>query len=145
MIEINTNNITLDRGYDEFIFNCRARNLRPAIIQFYDNSIRSIYKFIEPKMRIKDINKATVDNFIIRCQNELNIKDITIHTYLRALKAILYYFMKLGYMEKFHISLINKDFTDHKIAFSKYVLLQKFISFSFSYAQYYKQCLYIYK
>lgn len=109
MIEVSTKNITFDRGYDEFIFNCRARNLRPATIQFYDNSIRSIYKFINPKMLIRDITKATVDSFIIGCQNELDIKDITIHTYLRALKAILYYFMKLGYMEKFHIALIRYD------------------------------------
>lgn len=109
MIEVNSKEITFDRGYDEFIFNCRARNLRPATIQFYDNSIRSIYKFIDPKMLIRDITKATVDSFIIGCQNELDIKDITIHTYLRALKAILYYFMKLGYMEKFHIALIRYD------------------------------------
>jgi integrase/recombinase XerD len=109
MIEINTNSITFDRGYDEFIFNCRARNLRPATIRFYDNSIRSIYKFIEPKTSIKDITKDTVDNFIIGCQTELDIKDITINTYLRALKAILYYFMKLGYMEKFHIALTKFD------------------------------------
>lgn len=108
-IEINLNEMTFDRGYDEFIFNCRARNLRPATIRFYDNSIRSIYKFIDPKMPIKNITKTTVDSFIIGCQNKLDIKDITIHTYLRALKAILYYFMKLGYMEKFHIPLIKYD------------------------------------
>lgn len=53
MIEVSTKNITFDRGYDEFIFNCRARNLRPATIQFYDNSIRSIYKFIDPRIRSK--------------------------------------------------------------------------------------------
>lgn len=109
MMEVSTKDMTFDRGFDEFIFNCRSRNLRPATIQFYENSIRSIYKFIEPKMPIKDITKATVDNFIVGCQNELDIKDITIHTYLRALKAILYYFMKLGYMEKFHITLIKYD------------------------------------
>lgn len=71
--------------------------------------MRSIYKFIDPKMPIRDITKATVDNFIIGCQTELDIKDITIHTYLRALKAILYYFMRSGYMEKFHIPLIKYD------------------------------------
>lgn len=109
MIEINTKSITFDRGYDEFIFYCRTRNFRPATIQFYDNTVRTIYKFIEPKTPIKGITKATVDNFIIGCQNELNIKDITINTYLRGLKTILYYFMKLGYMEKFHIALVKYD------------------------------------
>lgn len=109
MIEINTKSITFDRGYDEFIFYCRTRNFRPATIQFYDNTVRTIYKFIKPKMPIKDITKSIVDNFIVGCQNELNIKDITINTYLRGLKTILYYFMKLGYMEKFHIALVKYD------------------------------------
>jgi integrase/recombinase XerD len=109
MIEINTESITFDRGYDEFIFYCRTRNFRPATIQFYDNTIRTIYKFIDPKMPIKDITKATVDNFIVSCQNELEVKDITINTYLRGLKTILYYFMKLGYMENFHIALTKYD------------------------------------
>ncbi len=109
MIEMNQSNITLDRGFDEFIFNCRVRNLRPATIQFYDNSIKTIYKFIDPKTLIKDINKNTVDNFIISCQEELNIKDVTMNTYQRALKTILYYFMKLGYMEAFHITLVKYD------------------------------------
>jgi len=92
-IEINKKEITLDRGYDEFINYCKVRNLRPMTINFYDNTMRTIYKFIEPKRIIKDIDKTTVDNFI------LNIKDITLNTYLRALKTILYYFMKLDYIE----------------------------------------------
>lgn len=108
-IELNTNNMTFDRGYDEFIFNCKARNLRPATIKFYDNSMMSIYKFIHPKTLIRDINKSMVDSFVLYCQNELEIKDTTINTYLRALKSVLYYFMKLGYMEKFHISEVKFD------------------------------------
>lgn len=108
-IGINTSEMTFDRGCDEFIFNCTARNLRPATVKFYENSLLTIYKFIEPKKPIKEINKSTVDNFVIWCKKELDIKDITINTYLRALKAILYYFMKLGYMQKFHIELVKYD------------------------------------
>ena len=44
-----TKKATLDQGYDEFIFNCKARNLREYTIKFYDKTIRTIYKFIEPK------------------------------------------------------------------------------------------------
>ncbi|MFT8348693.1 tyrosine-type recombinase/integrase [Clostridium saccharoperbutylacetonicum] len=109
MIEINQDSITLDRGYDEFIFYCRARNYRPATIQFYDNLMRTVYKFIDPKESIRNLTQNTVDNFIISCKNELNIKDITMNTYLRGFKTILYYFMKLGYMEKFHIALVKYD------------------------------------
>lgn len=106
---VNTNDKTLDQGYDEFINYCKARNLRPATIKFYDNSMLSIYKFIPPKTPTNTINSDTVNNFVLYCKKEMNIKDITINTYLRALKTLIYYFQKLGYTEKFHISLIKYD------------------------------------
>lgn len=101
--------ITFDEGYDQFIYYCKSRNLRKQTIIFYDNSMRTIYKFIEPKTPIKDITEGTVSAFIMFCKNELDVKDITINTYLRAFKTILYYFMQLGYMKEFKISLIKVD------------------------------------
>ena len=100
---------TLDRGYDEFIFSCKAKNLREETIKSYDGRIKTIYKFIEPKTPIEKITKDTVNNFIVECKTKLSIKDITINSYLRSLKTILYYFMEQGYMEKFHIELIKYD------------------------------------
>ena len=32
-----TKKATLDQGYDEFIFNCKARNLREYTIKFYQD------------------------------------------------------------------------------------------------------------
>ena len=104
-----TKKATLDQGYDEFIFNCKARNLREYTVKFYDNTIRTIYKFIEPKTYIDSITSDTVDNFILSCKKELDIKDTTINTYLRALKTILYFFMEKGYMKEFKISLVKMD------------------------------------
>ena len=109
LIEMNTDDITFDKGYDEFILYCKSRNLRPATIEHYNGSIQAIYKFIPPKTPIGSITKETVDNFVIECKARLKIKDITIHTYLKALKTILYYFMKMGYMEQFHITMIKYD------------------------------------
>lgn len=107
-IQVN-NEITLDRGYDEFIMHCRARNLREGTIKSYDGRIKTIYKFIDPKTPIEDITQETVNNFVIGCKTKLEIRDITINSYLRSLKTILYYFMKMGYMEQFHIALIKYD------------------------------------
>lgn len=108
-IEINTNGITLDRGYDEFIMHCRAKNLRETTIKSYDGRMKTIYKFIEPKTPIGDITQDTVDRFVIGCKTKLKIREITINSYLRSLKTILYYFMKMGYMKSFHIELIKYD------------------------------------
>lgn len=119
--------VTLDEGYDEFIISCRVRNLRTATLETYDGRIKTIYKFIEPKTPIESINKSTVDSFILFMQNELNIEEITMNTYLRTLRTILYYFMKMGYMEEFKIQEIKYDtplieiYTDNEIA----ILLKK--------------------
>lgn len=109
MIEINTNNITLDRGFDEFILHCKGKNLRPNTIKCYEDRMKTIYKFIDYKTPIRDINKNIIDNFVIRCKEELKVKDITINSYLRSLRTILYYFMKMEYMDKFQISMIKYD------------------------------------
>lgn len=101
--------ITLDEGFDIFVRSCEVRNLRPATIRHYENTMRSVYKFIEPKTLIKDITKDVVDDFVLHCRKDLDIKDITINTYLRGLKTILYYFMKMEYMNNFHIALIKYD------------------------------------
>lgn len=126
-ISMDSNKITFDRGYDEFIMRCRAKNLREGTIQSYEGRIKTIYKFIDPKTPIENITRDTVDNFIISCKTELNVKDITINSYLRALKTILYYFMEMGYMQKFHISKIKYDeplvetYTDQEVR----ILLKK--------------------
>lgn len=109
LVKFELENITFDTGYDEFIMYCKSRNLRPATIEHYDNTINIIYKFIPPKTPIGSITSDTVDKFILWCKTTLKIKDITIHTYLRGLKTVLYYFMKMGYMDKFHIEMIKYD------------------------------------
>ncbi len=127
LVKFELENITFDTGYDEFIMYCKSRNLRPATIEHYDNTINIIYKCIPPKTPIRSITSDTVDKFILWCKTTLKIKDITIHTYLRALKTILYYFMKMGYMEKFHIEMIKYDkpvievYTDREVK----ILLKK--------------------
>lgn len=105
----NNSKITFDEGYDQFIKYCEVRNLRPATIKHYDNTMLSVYKFIEHKTPIKDVTKATVDGFILYCRNELTIKDVTINTYTRTLRSILYYFMRLGYMQEFKIPNVKFD------------------------------------
>lgn len=101
--------ITFEQGYKEFLMYCKVRNLREATIKHYDDSLKTIYKFIEPDTPLNTITKDTVNNFILGCKEKLNIRDTTLVTYLRALKTILYYFMELGYVEKFKIPILRAD------------------------------------
>lgn len=113
-ISMNNNNsnnskINLDEGYDQFIKYCKVRNLRIATLKHYDNTMLSVYKFIQPKTPINSITSDTVDEFILYCRNQLTIKDVTINTYVRTLRTILYYFMRLGYMKEFKIPNVKFD------------------------------------
>lgn len=100
---------TFDQGYDEFILYCKAKKLRPATIRFYDNYMLIIYKAILPKTLIKNITPETVENFKMYLKNYTTENDVTRNTNTRALRVILYYFMKLGYMETFQMSLMKVD------------------------------------
>ncbi|WP_287566782.1 site-specific integrase [Clostridium sp.] len=109
VIKINREQITFDRGVDEFITRQKARNLRPATIKFYENTVLTLYKFIEPKTPVSTITINTVNNFIMYCKNELSVCDYTVSTYVKGLRAILYYFMEEEYMESFKIRLPKSD------------------------------------
>lgn len=101
---------TFEEGYKEFINYCKIRNLRPATIKHYDDITNyTIYHFLTKDFPIKKISSKTVEEFILFCKERKSQNDVTINTNLRALRAILYYFMKLGYMKEFHISEIKVD------------------------------------
>ena len=100
---------TFDQSCDEYILFCKSRNLRPATIKHNENCINIIYKFINPKTLISDITPETVDDFKMFLRNEMKENDVSMNTNIRGLRALLYYFMKLGYMEEFKIQEIKVD------------------------------------
>lgn len=99
-----------DEGYDEFILNCKVRNLRPTTIKYYDDMVNIWYKFLpDYKIQISEITKETIDSFIIFLETNMNMNDVTINTVVRGMKSILNYFMKLEYMERFVIPKLKED------------------------------------
>ncbi|KMT21519.1 tyrosine-type recombinase/integrase [Clostridium cylindrosporum] len=101
--------ITLDRGADEFITYCEFKNLRPATIKFYNATLEGyIYKVLDPKFPISEITPSIIEDLILYCK-ERNLKDVSINSMLRGVRAIFNYFMKLDYMDKFEITLPKQD------------------------------------
>jgi integrase/recombinase XerD len=100
---------TFDRGYDEFILNCKVRNLRPTTLKYYDDMVNIWYKCVPYKTAISQINEETVNKFIVFLRTEMNMNDVTVNTVVRGLKSVLNYFMKLGYMKEFKIPKLKED------------------------------------
>lgn len=103
------NDITFGQGFEDFIDNCNARNLRLATINHYRESFKSIRRFIDKELVIRNIKQFTVDNFVRDCKKNLEANTQTIYTYTRDLKTILYFFMRLNWMEQFKIKLPQVD------------------------------------
>lgn len=104
-----SNTITFEEGCNEYLDNCKARNLRDGTIKHYIDTIRQLYKHIEMDMPIEEITSKTFDNFIIALRSNDEINDMTLYSYARDLKTLLYYFMKQEYMPTFKIKLAKAD------------------------------------
>lgn len=55
--------------------------------------------------RIADITIDEVDDFTVHLKTEHNVKDISVVSYLRSVRAFLYYCMECNYMTSFKIHL----------------------------------------
>ncbi|SHK34944.1 integrase/recombinase XerD [Clostridium cavendishii DSM 21758] len=95
-------------GFEEFILSKRAMNLRPHSINHYMESYKTMEKYIDVNIPIENIDKSFIDNYVIALTKR-DLKTQTIHSYVRDLKTILYYFMKLDYMKTFKITLPKVD------------------------------------
>lgn len=104
------NLITFDMLFDEFIAYQKSRNLRQHTIKHYENTVNSsFYKYIDYKTAVKDITSKTIEGYITFLKSQGTIGDITINTYLRDIRAILYYAMKEEYLAEFKIKEIKAD------------------------------------
>lgn len=103
------NDLTFKEGFNEFIYNCKVRNLREGTIKHYKESYISIARYFDENILIKNINKKTFEKFILKCQENEKIGSQTLHTYSRDLKTILYFFMNNNYMSTFKITLTKVD------------------------------------
>lgn len=104
-----TNEKTFLEGSTEYLDNCKCRNLREGTIRHYKDSIKQMMKYIDADMLIKDMSQNTMNDFIKELRENPLINDMSLYTYSRDLKTLMYYFMRCGYLEKFSIRLAKAD------------------------------------
>lgn len=102
------NKKSFEEGYREFVLNCNIRNLSPYTIKHYDQIVHIWSKYFDVSMAICEINSVVVDNFILFLRNEMDENDTTMNTNIRGIRTVLYYFMKLGYLNEFKISKVQE-------------------------------------
>ena len=94
------NELTFADGCEEYLADCKARNLRDGTIKHYRDTIKQIKKYIGEDILIKDITKDTINDFIIELRENPLLNDQSLYTYARDLKTLLYFFMEKEYFNR---------------------------------------------
>lgn len=107
----NTGNLTVDEAFTDFKGRCRIKNLSEETIKLYQYHFNVFHRFInDESFLISDVTINTVDNFILELRSEKHIcNDVTINSYLRGLRAFLYYCMEMDYIATFKIHIPKVD------------------------------------
>lgn len=123
----NTIAISFEKAFLEFQRYNYTKNLSEKSIAYYDDCYKYFTNFFHEKKNCNLITKDTFQDYIIYLQQQTNANENTINSYLRGLRAMLNYFMELGYVEPFLIKLpkveqkIKVGFTDRELE----ILLKK--------------------
>lgn len=100
---------TFEDGFQEYILDCKARNLREGTIRHYEDTVKQIYKRIPPDTPISSMNKQTMTDFYIALRDAPNLNEVSMGTYARDLKTLMRFFMKCQYIPHFEIQLPKAD------------------------------------
>ena len=103
------NDITFYEGCGEYILDCKARNLRNGTLRHYTDSSKQIMKYIGEDTLIKDIDKDMIDDFIIQLRENPLLNDMSLYTYARDFKTLMYFFMRKEYIPNFKITIPKVD------------------------------------
>lgn len=103
------NSITFKEGVEEYLVDCKQRNLRENTLRHYRESYKSITRIIDEDMYIRDLNINSVGEFVVNCKEKFKINDQTLHTYTRDIKTWMYYWMRQEYIPTFKITLPKVD------------------------------------
>ena len=111
-----------------FLNYSKAKNLSKRTISYYEHRFSRFIEFLEIHeiKKIGQVNNQVVTGFILYLQNRID-NPISINTVLRAVRAVLYYAMKLDYLDKFKIQMlktpdkVKETYTDDELK----ILLEK--------------------
>ena len=83
----------------------KARNLREGTLRHYTDSAKQIMKCIGAETLVKDIDKNTIDDFIMQLRDNPLLNDMSLYTYARDFKTLMYFFMSKEYVPYFKIKI----------------------------------------
>ena len=98
-------NLSIDEAFSNFIKKSKIRNLSDKTLNTYHNHYKVFSELIDNTTPIADVTSDTLDDFIVYLREQRKVNDVTVNTYLRTLRAFLYYCMDCGYLKAFKIKM----------------------------------------
>lgn len=102
-------NLTIQNAFDLFIRKCKIKNLTDLSIISYKEKIVHFFEFIDKNEPITVVTSDTIDDYILWLRENTEANDISINSYLRSVRAFLYYCMECNYIPSFKIRLIKAE------------------------------------
>lgn len=102
-------NLTIEEAFELFIRKCKVKNLTDLSIESYRKKMVHFYEFISKENSLEQITADTIDDYILWLREHTEANDITINSYLRSVRAFLYYCMECKYIPSFKITLIKAE------------------------------------
>jgi len=120
--------MSVEKALKLFLNYSKAKNLSKRTISYYERRFSRFIEFLEIHeiKKIGQVNNQVVTGFILYLQNRID-NPISINTVLRAVRAVLYYAMKLDYLDEFKIQMlktpdkVKETYTDDELK----ILLEK--------------------
>lgn len=100
---------TFKDGCEEYLLDCKARNLREGTLKHYTDTMKQLYKYIPEDTPIEDLNVTTFREFIVEMRERPEINSQSLNTYARDLKTIMYFFMRQNYIDTVKLDVPKVD------------------------------------
>lgn len=102
---------TFKDGCEDYLLDCKARNLREGTIKHYTDVMKQLYKYIPEDTPITDMNVKIFKQFIIEMGERPDINSQSLNTYARDLKTLMYFFMRQEYIPTVKLNVPKVDKT----------------------------------
>lgn len=84
---------TIEEAFELFLRKCRVKNLTELSIESYKKKMVHFNEFLDGETNLSSITSDTIDDYILWLRENTEANDITINSYLRSVRAFLYYCM----------------------------------------------------
>ena len=101
-------NCTLSAAAEQFIRQCKIKNLSPHSISDYQSKLKILTDFYGDNP-ISTFSLDTLNEFTYWLKTTRQLNDISINSYLRTARAFLYFCMERGIMDSFKVRLPKAD------------------------------------